>query len=325
MLYEEIGRGNYGAVYRGVDGMTGENVAVKELRTYGDGVPGSRRSPFRVAQEADLHEAVHDCPAVATVKARLRFEDKDCLVTELCTGGDLATFLKHHGPLRERQLAEVAREATSVLQICHKQAILHGDIKAANFVIRSEIDAWRLASDPTALRSGWLKAVDFGCSMRMGKRSIDRKALDEVVLTLGKSYCTYRVGTPMNWPPEVFNARFGLAADMWSMGTMLYQLSTGRMPYFTPEEQETFETEHDIALKIVTRDVDFVSSPWETFSPDAKDFLRRLLLREAAKRMTAEMTARHPFLKRTAGAQKSKTPTVTERVTTAAILSAAAE
>ena len=174
-LFEEIGRGNYGAVYRGVDGVTGENVAVKEMQTHGGSVPGAKCSPSRLTQEVALHVAVHDCPAVAKVKARLRFEDRDCLVTELCTGGDLAMFSRHHGPLHETQLVEVAREATSVLRICHERAILHGDIKAANFVIRSEHDAWRLAHDPMALRSGWLKAVDFGCSMRMGKRSIARR------------------------------------------------------------------------------------------------------------------------------------------------------
>ena len=93
-------------------------------------------------------------------------------------------------------------------------------------------------------------------------------------------------------------ARFGLAADMWALGTMLYKLAARRMPYFTPEEMRAFKTQHDILSKVVSRDVDFASPPWDAYSDDAKDFVRRLLLREEEKRMTAEEATDHPFLKR---------------------------
>ena len=85
---------------------------------------------------------------------------------------------------------------------------------------------------------------------------------------------------------------------MWALGTMLYKLAAHRMPYFTLEEMAAFKTQHDIILKIVSREVDFASPPWDAYSDDAKDFIRRLLLLEEGKRMTADEAADHPFLHR---------------------------
>ena len=167
-LSDQIGKGRFGVVFRGIDTETGEKVAVKQIQTRGNSISQSRVAPSKIALEADIHGAVSDCPSVATLKAHWRFKDKDCLVTELCEGGDLAAYSRRHGPLQESQMAEIAREATRMIRTCHERDILHGDVKAANFVIHSATDASKLTNCPTHLQPGWLKAVDFGGSMRMG-------------------------------------------------------------------------------------------------------------------------------------------------------------
>ena len=175
-ISDQIGEGRFGVVFRGMDAETGEKVAVKQIQTRGNGMSPSRATPFRIALEADIHEAVSDCPSVAALKAHWRFDDKECLVTELGEGGDLAAYSRRRGPLQERQVAEIAREATRMIRTCHERDILHGDIKAANFVIHSETDASKLTNRPTQLQSGWLKAVDFGGSLRMGTSHHDALA-----------------------------------------------------------------------------------------------------------------------------------------------------
>ena len=192
MLFDRIGEGRCGAVFRGVDAVSGEKVAVKQIQTRGNGVPGSKVAPFKVALEADLHEAVSDCPSVATLKSHLRLGDKDCLVTELCEGGNLDEYSRRSGALAERQVAEIAKEATHMLRTCHHRGILHGDVKAANFVIRFEKDASKLTNDPTRLRAGWLKAVDFGHSMRMGTPPFGAFALRIVRCREGKVFAPGR-------------------------------------------------------------------------------------------------------------------------------------
>ena len=98
---------------------------------------------------------------------------------------------------------------------------------------------------------------------------------------------------------------------MWALGTMLYEVATRRMPYFTPDELATFRTEKDIILRIVTRDVDFSSPSWDSYSDDAKDFIRRLLIREENRRMTAAEASEHPFLTRCVHTKKGNWPTAT--------------
>ena len=190
MLFDRIGEGRFGAVFRGIDALTGEKVAVKQIQTRGNGIPGSKVAPFKVALEADIHKAVSDCPSVTTLKSHLRLSDKDCLVTELCEGGNLAAYSGRRGALTERQVAAIAKEAAHMLRTCHQRDILHGDIKAANFVIRSEKDASKLTNAPTRLRAGWLKAVDFGHSMRMGKLPFGVFARHRVPFREGKVFAS---------------------------------------------------------------------------------------------------------------------------------------
>ena len=170
-LFEEIGAGSYGSVHRGVDCVTGEHVAVKRIPTRGNGTPGSRVSPFKIRLETDIHKSLSDCPSVASLRGHVQLgEDAEGVVTELCDGGDLTEFVQANGAMDEDQLRVVAREAAATLRTCHSRQILHGDIKAANFVVRSKEDASELARSPTRLQVGWLKAIDFGCSKRMGER-----------------------------------------------------------------------------------------------------------------------------------------------------------
>lgn len=66
------------------------------------------------------------------------------------------------------------------------------------------------------LQGHWLKAVDFGCSQSIStQRSLTR-----------------RTGTPVYMAPEVFKREYGQESDMWSLGMMMYQLLTGRFPFW---------------------------------------------------------------------------------------------
>ncbi len=67
-----------------------------------------------------------------------------------------------------------------------------------------------------AAQGDWLKAVDFGCSQSYrNKASLSR-----------------RTGTPVYMAPEVFKRDYLQASDMWSLGMMMYQLLTGRFPFW---------------------------------------------------------------------------------------------
>lgn len=72
--------------------------------------------------------------------------------------------LQKYGPVSEQLSAAVAREILQVIRMCHENNIVHGDIKTSNFILKSsECNPFHDKS-MTVLQSGWLKAIDFGCS-----------------------------------------------------------------------------------------------------------------------------------------------------------------
>lgn len=93
---------------------------------------------------------------------------------------------------------------------------MHGDVKPANFMLRQRFRDPLKALECGAAQGNWLKAVDFGCSQSYkNKASLSR-----------------RTGTPVYMAPEVFKRDYLEASDMWSLGMMMYQLLTGRFPFW---------------------------------------------------------------------------------------------
>lgn len=77
--------------------------------------------------------------------------------------------LQKNGPVSEIHAAFVAAEVLNLLKHCHDTRILHGDVKAGNFVIISEIHEQMFLHRPSLLRSGWLKGIDFGTCQYIGE------------------------------------------------------------------------------------------------------------------------------------------------------------
>lgn len=117
------------------------------------------------------------------------------------------------------------------------------------------------------------------------------------VFVSGKSKITNQVGTPTHWPPEVFAEKYGLETDLWALGTMLHQLMTLRLPFFTTQEELELQSKHEILIGIITKPLDLDTSLPNNTSSLCKDFLAKLLNLEVTKRMTACEASQHPFLK----------------------------
>ena len=100
--------------------------------------------------------------------------------------------------------------------VLQTKCIVHGDVKPANFMLRQRFRDPLRALERGAAQGDWLKAVDFGCSQSYrNKASLSR-----------------RTGTPVYMAPEVFKRDYLQASDMWSLGMMMYQLLTGRFPFW---------------------------------------------------------------------------------------------
>lgn len=131
-----------------------------------------------------------------------------------------------------------------------------------------------------------IKLIDFGLSAKYGS-SIRRMHT--------------MVGTAYYIAPEVLNQAEGgtfgssggytQACDLWSLGVIAYMLLSGTPPFKGRRDREV--------LAAVRKGKYTLSGPrWETVSDAAKDFIRRLLVYNPAKRMSAEQALKHPWLLR---------------------------
>ncbi|XP_060966039.1 calcium-dependent protein kinase 20-like isoform X1 [Cannabis sativa] len=97
------------------------------------------------------------------------------------------------------------------------------------------------------------------------------------------------VGSPYYVVPEVLRKHYGPECDVWSAGVIIYILHSGVPPFWDELEQGIFE-------QVLRGELDFISEPWPSISESAKDLVRRMLVRDPKKRLTAHEVLSHPWV-----------------------------
>ncbi|MFE0091375.1 protein kinase [Streptomyces sp. NPDC058991] len=198
-----LGRGGMGTVWRADDETLGRTVAVKELR-----FPNSidedekRRLITRTLREAKAIARIRNTGAV-TVYDVVDEDDRPWIVMELVEGKSLAEAIREDGLLTPRRAAEVGLAVLDVLRSAHREGILHRDVKPSNVLISSD---------------GRVVLTDFGIAQVEGDPSITSTGM--------------LVGAPSYISPERARGhKPGPAADLWSLGGLLYASVEGCPPY----------------------------------------------------------------------------------------------
>jgi serine/threonine protein kinase len=216
-----LGRGGMGTVWRAVDETLGRTVAVKELR-----FPSSidedekRRLITRTLREAKAIARIRSNGAV-TVFDVVDEDDRPWIVMELIEGRSLADAIREDGPLTPRRAAEVGLAVLDVLRAAHREGILHRDVKPSNVLISdggtppAEVP-WPAAGGTPG--GGRVVLTDFGIAQVEGDPSITSTGM--------------LVGAPSYISPERARGhKPGPAADLWSLGALLYACVEGVPPY----------------------------------------------------------------------------------------------
>ncbi|MFI6877404.1 protein kinase [Streptomyces sp. NPDC050400] len=198
-----LGRGGMGTVWRAKDETLGRTVAVKELR-----FPSSiddeekRRLITRTLREAKAIARIRNNGAV-TVFDVVDEDDRPWIVMELVEGKSLAEAIREDGLLEARRAAEVGLAVLDVLRSAHREGILHRDVKPSNVLISED---------------GRVVLTDFGIAQVEGDPSITSTGM--------------LVGAPSYISPERARGhKPGPAADLWSLGGLLYAAVEGVPPY----------------------------------------------------------------------------------------------
>ncbi len=197
-VFESVGRGTFGDVYRAHDRRLDRVVALKLLRPEGD---SDRGISSEVIDEARLLAKVRH-QNVVTVYGAERIDGRVGLWMEFVDGRTLEQELRTSGPLPPASVAAIGIALCDALLAVHGAGLLHRDLKAQN-VMR--------AAD------GRLLLTDFGA----GRLLESAAAPHDVPLA----------GTPLYLAPEILSGQPPtIAGEIYSLGVLLYHLSTGSFP-----------------------------------------------------------------------------------------------
>ncbi|KAF9106104.1 hypothetical protein BGX27_009320 [Mortierella sp. AM989] len=192
-----IGRGQFGSVYRALNLVTGQMVAVKRIKI--DGLKDDERE--MLMQEVDLLKSLAH-PSIVKYEGFIKTDGYLNIILEFVENGSLLTTLKAFGTFPEKLVVAYVVKILEGLVYLHGKEVVHCDLKAANIL---------------TTKNGNVKLSDFGVSLNLKVKESDFGAV---------------AGTP-NWmAPEVIELKGASpASDIWSLGCTIIEMLTGRPPY----------------------------------------------------------------------------------------------
>ncbi|XP_062815422.1 serine/threonine-protein kinase ULK2 isoform X1 [Anolis carolinensis] len=198
------------------------------------------------------------------------------LVMEYCNGGDLADYLQAKGTLSEDTIRVFLQQIAAAMRILHGKGIIHRDLKPQNILLSY---ANRRKSSLSGIR---IKIADFGFARYLQSNM------------MAATLC----GSPMYMAPEVIMSQhYDAKADLWSIGTVIYQCLVGKPPFQanSPQDLRMFYEKNRNLIPSVPRET----------SPYLADLLLALLQRNQKDRMDFEAFFNHPFLDQVSTVKKS--------------------
>lgn len=259
---EQVGKGAFGVVYRGLIKATNEEVAIKQIDLENE--------------EADLFEINKEIQIISECRLSQITKYMGCFVKnyklwvimEFVNGGSLFELLMP-GPVNDEKLILIiAKEILIALEYLHNQGKIHRDLKSQNILLSS---------------NGEVKLTDFGVSTQLSSNFSRRNTT---------------VGTPYWMAPEVIlnnNGGHDNKADIWSLGCCLFELFCGKPPlqtHYSPMK----------ALRYISRCyknedfLDLIELDSMKLSDNFKDFLVKCFIIDPRERFSATRLLKHKFI-----------------------------
>jgi serine/threonine-protein kinase len=239
-LQAKIGDGGMAVVYRALDTQLNRTVAVKILRDTYASDPAFLQRFKREAQSAA--SLAH--PNIVNVYDVGQDGDLNYIVMEYIEGVNLKDMINKEAPLPTQQALEITAQICDAIGYAHSRGLIHRDIKPQNILID---------------RSGRVKVTDFGIAKSQGDMTLTQTGIT--------------LGTVHYFSPEQAKGQPATPqSDIYSIGVVLYELLTGRIP---------FESDSPVALAI--KHIEETPPPPRRYNPNIPPELEQLVLRALSK------------------------------------------
>jgi len=205
VIGEELGRGGFSIVKKGVEMETNKEFAIKIIaKNQGEDELSLLRREIEIMRKL-RHEHIISLDSV------YEEDDNIYLVLELATGGELFDQIISKGTYSERDAANIIRQILEAVAYMHSNGIAHRDLKPENLLVTGE-------------NQDVIKISDFGLSKDFGNENL-------------KTSC----GTPDYVAPEVLRGtNYDHSVDVWSIGVIAYILLCGFPPFYGNNDQQIF-------------------------------------------------------------------------------------
>jgi serine/threonine protein kinase len=251
-VIDKIGEGGMGAVFKGIDLMLEREVAIKMLR------PELASQPqvverFR-SEAVTLAKLNH--PNIATLYSFLRQGEDFFMVMEFVRGETLDSLIRRSGAMPCDRAITLLCQALEGIDHAHRMGIVHRDIKPANMMLTE---------------TGTLKVMDFGIARVLGTSRMTKQG--NIVGTI--EYMS---------PEQVRGQETDARSDIYSLGILLYEMVTGRVPFSS-------DSEYDL-MKMQIEDA---PPPPRVFSDQIPQGVEQAIMRSLAKRSEARFQGAAEF------------------------------
>jgi serine/threonine protein kinase len=240
-VLEVLGRGGFGIVFRAFDEVLQRVVAVKVLAPHAAATSPARKRFLREARAAAQikHENVVQVHAVVE-------EPLPYLVMEFIPGETLQQRMDRTGPLDVPEVISIGRQIAAGLAAAHEKGLVHRDIKPTNILVSQ-------SPQPH------VTITDFGLARAADDASLTRSGIV--------------AGTPMFMAPEQARGEMiDARADLFSLGSVLYTMCSGRPPFRAPG-----------TMAVLKRVCDEEPRPIRQIIPEVPEWLCRIIDKLHAK------------------------------------------
>ena len=268
-IREKIGSGKFSDVFLGISTRSGKAHAVKII----DKAALSEEEKEFLRTEVAILRLVHH-PCIVKLVDLIETQQRTYIVMELLEGGELFHYISGRSRFTQTEAFYFLKQLVLGIKYLHSAGIAHRDLKPENVLLVHKQKKGDVIGEAFQV-----KLTDFGLSKMVAPKQI----------------LSLPCGTISYVAPEILKeCGYGIEADMWSLGVIMYLVIRGKLPFDHDRKDSLIHA--IVHEEIMWQEDEF----WTKMDQELIHLLQGLLQKDHKKRLTAQQVLDHPWFKRMA-------------------------